>query len=59
LSDKNEDNIIILFGNTIVFPTLPDVAYEAVKEIVDNSTHDELNLMMSELTEKLQRSFDR
>jgi len=58
LSDKNE-NIIILFGDTIAFPTLPDVTYEAIKEIIDNNIRDELNITMSELTEKLQRSFDR
>jgi len=59
LSDKNEDNIIILFGDTIAFPTLPDVTHEAIKEIIDNGICDELNITMSELIKKLQRSFDR
>jgi len=58
-SDKNEANIIILIGDTTAFPTLSDVTYEVIKEIIDNNIRDELNITMSELTEKLQRSFDR
>jgi len=58
-SDKSENNIIILIGDTTAFPTLPDVTYEVIKEIIDNNVRDELNITMSELTEKLKHSFDR
>ncbi|KYN18750.1 hypothetical protein ALC57_08907 [Trachymyrmex cornetzi] len=57
--DKNEDDIIILMGNTTTFMTLSDVAYKAIEEIIDKNISESINIWISKLTEEVTHLFNR
>ncbi|KYN37091.1 hypothetical protein ALC56_08882 [Trachymyrmex septentrionalis] len=59
LCNKNEDDIIILMGNTTNFLMLSDVVYKAVEEVIDKNISKNINIWISKLTEELTHLFDR
>ncbi|EGI57394.1 hypothetical protein G5I_14582 [Acromyrmex echinatior] len=57
--DKNEDDIIILMGNTTAFLSLSDVVYKAIEEVIDKNISENINIWISKLTKELTHLFNR
>ncbi|XP_018399195.1 PREDICTED: uncharacterized protein LOC108776938 [Cyphomyrmex costatus] len=59
VSNENEDDIIIIMGETSVYSTLSNIANEAIQEVMDNNNPKSVNLLISKLMKKLTNLFNR